>query len=122
MTVVANAPAHQPSLRGPAILLSLASLMAVAFFAMAAAPYFLSSGYNAEQYTGRRGALLVHIIFGTIALFTGPVQLWLGIAERRVELHRKLGMAYLIAVVVSAGAAYIIAMSPSGGWIFGSGL
>jgi len=109
-------------MRGPAILISLATLMAAAFFAAAAAPYLLSQSYNATQYAGRRGPLLVHIIFGTIALFSGPVQLWFGFADRRVELHRRLGVVYMGAVAVSATAAYLIALSPSAGWIFGSGL
>jgi hypothetical protein len=123
MTVaVAEAPAPRRSLRGPAILIGLASLLALAFFVAAAAPYLLSPAYNAPQYVGRRGALIVHIVFGTVALFSGPIQLWLGIADRRVELHRRLGIVYIGAVIVSAIAASVIALSPSAGWIFGSGL
>jgi hypothetical protein len=120
--VIASATPSRPSLRGPAILISLATLIALVFFAVAAAPYILSPAHGAEQYAGRRGALLVHIVFGTIALFSGPIQLWLGIADRRVELHRKLGIVYIGAVAVSAAAAYVIALSPSAGWVFGSGL
>jgi len=119
---VVGRPAPHRSLRGPAILISLASLIALAFFAAAAAPYLLSTSYNAQLYTGRRGPLLVHIVFGTIALFSGPVQLWLGIADRRMELHRRLGIVYMSAVAVSAMAAYVIALSPSAGWVFGTGL
>jgi hypothetical protein len=122
MSVVAEAPAVRSSLRGPAVLISLASLVALAFFAVAAAPYLLSSEYNAAQYMGRRPALLVHITFGTIALFSGPVQLWLGLAERTMTLHRKLGIVYMIGVTGSAAAAYVIALQPSAGWIFGTGL
>jgi hypothetical protein len=119
---VTEASAPRRSLRGPAVLIALASIAALAFFAVAAAPYFLSASYNAQQYVGRRGALLVHIVFGTIALFTGPGQLWLGIADRRMAVHRRLGLAYMGAVVVSAMAAYVIALKPSAGWVFGSGL
>jgi hypothetical protein len=90
--------------------------------AVAAAPYFLSSAHGAQQYAGRRGPLLLHIAFGTIALFTGPVQLWLGIADRRIELHRRLGLVYMTAVAGSSAAAYVIALSPSAGWVFGLGL
>jgi uncharacterized membrane protein len=120
--VVAGAPPTRASLRGPAILLSLATLIALVFVAVAAAPYFLSSAHGADQYAGRRGPLLVHIAFGMVALFTGPVQLWLGLADRRRNLHRQLGMAYIGAVVVSAVAAYWIALLPSAGWVFGTGL
>jgi hypothetical protein len=119
---VAGASARPGSLRGPAILISLATLIALVFVAVAAVPYFLSSAHGAEQYAGRRSALLVHIAFGALALFTGPVQLWLGIADRRMEVHRRLGIIYMGAVIVSAAAAYWIALSPSAGWVFGSGL
>ena len=122
MSVVADAAAPRPSLRGPAILISLAGLAALVFFALAAVPYLTSSSYNADQYAGRRGTLLVHIAFGTVALFTGPIQLWLGIAERRMQLHRQLGLVYIAAVIGGAAAAYVIALSPSAGWIFGVGL
>ena len=120
--VVAERPAPHRSLRGPAILIGLASLVALAFFAAAAAPYLLSSSYNAQVYSARRGPLLVHIVFGTVALFSGPIQLWFGIADRRMDLHRKLGIVYMGAVAVRAMAAFVIAMSPSAGWVLGSGL
>lgn len=119
---LADAAGVRRSLRGPAILVTLAGVMALTFFAIAAAPYLLSADYNAQQYSGRRGPLIVHILFGTVALFTGPIQLWLGIADRRMNAHRKLGLAYMLAVAVSATSAYVIALSPSAGWIFGSGL
>ena len=91
--VVAGRPAPHRSLRGPAILIVLASLVALAFFAAAAAPYLLSSSYNANQYAGRRGPLLVHIVFGTVALFSGPIQLWFGI-NRKVEFDAELKPAF----------------------------
>jgi hypothetical protein len=119
---LADAPGSRPSLRGAAVLISLAAVSAAVFVVLAAVPYFTSSTYNADQYAGRRGVLLVHIAFGTAALFTGPVQLWLGLSDTKMQLHRRLGIAYMSAVVVSAGAAYVIALSPSAGWIFGSGL
>jgi len=122
MSVVANTAVQRPSLRGPAVLISLAGLAALVFFVLAAVPYLMSSAYNASQYAGRRGPLLVHIAFGTVALFTGPIQLWLGIADRRMQLHRQLGIVYIAAVTGGAAAAYVIALSPSGGWVFGTGL
>jgi hypothetical protein len=39
-----------------------------------------------------------------------------------MALHRRLGVVYMSAVTVSAIAAYVIALSPSAGWVFGSGL
>jgi Predicted membrane protein (DUF2306) len=111
-----------PSRRGTTALLSVASLIAIAFFAFAALPYFMSSSYNASEYAGRRGWLLVHIVGGTIALFSGPIQLWLGLADRRIDLHRKLGLAYLAGVAIAASGAFWLAAHPSFGWVYGTGL
>lgn len=119
---VAGSPMTRPSLRGPAVLISLAALGAAAFFLMAAVPYLVSSDYNANQYLGRRPALLAHIAFGTIALFTGPIQLWLGIADRRMGLHKRLGVVYMLAVLGGAIAGYVLALQPTAGWVFGTGL
>jgi len=111
-----------PSRRGTTVLLSMAALIAVAFFGLAALPYLISPSYNASEYAGRRGWLLVHIVGGTIALFSGPIQLWLGLADRRIDLHRKLGLAYLAGVAIAASGAFWLAAHPSFGWVYGAGL
>ena len=111
-----------PSKRGTAALLSIAALIAIAFFAFAALPYLLSSAYNAADYAGRRNWLLVHIVGGTIALLSGPIQLWLGIADRRIDLHRKLGIVYIVGVAIGASGAFWLAAHPSFGWVYGAGL
>ena len=121
-TTTVLTPGVVPSRRGTIVLLSAGSLMAIAFFAFAALPYFVSSSYNATEYAGRRGWLLVHIFGGTIALLTGPIQLWLGIADRRIDFHRKLGLAYLAGVAIAATGAFWLAAHPSFGWVYGAGL
>jgi hypothetical protein len=110
------------SRRGTVALLSIASLIAIAFFAFAALPYLLSPDYNATEYSGRRGWLLFHIVGGAIALLSGPIQLWLGIADRRIDLHRKLGIVYLVGVAIGASGAFWLAAHPSFGWVYGAGL
>jgi hypothetical protein len=111
-----------PSRRVPVAVLSITSLIAIAFFALAALPYLLSPAHNAEAYAGRRGWLLVHIVGGTIALLSGPVQLWLGIADRRIDFHRKFGFAYIAGVAIGASGAFWLAAHPSFGWVYGAGL
>jgi hypothetical protein len=121
-TVIDPLATPSPSRRGTIALLSIASAIAIVFFVGAAVPYLVSPAYNAVEYTGRRGALLVHIAAGAVALFAGPIQLWLGIADRRIDLHRRLGVIYITAVVIGAMAAYLLAVKPSAGWVFGAGL
>jgi len=115
--------AAPPSRRAIIGLLSLAMLLALAFFGAAALPYLIRPTYNAELYADKRIPLMLHIIGGTVALLTGPIQLWLGLTDRRMDLHRKMGMAYMTAVGASAIGAFYLATHPSGGyWVFGAGL
>jgi len=122
-TSVLDVPAPPPSRRALIGMLTLAMLMAVAFFGVAALPYLIRPEYNAEIYASKRLPLLLHIAGGTVALLTGPIQLWLGLANRRMHLHRRMGMAYMMAVGASSIGAFYLATHPSGGyWVFGAGL
>jgi hypothetical protein len=62
------------------------------------------------------------VVTGVIPLLSGPVQLWLGLARRRLGLHRVLGMLYVGSVGTSAAAAYYLAVHTDFGWGFGTGL
>jgi hypothetical protein len=44
-----------------------------------------------------------------VALFSKPIQIWLGLSDRNVRLHRRLGVIYMSAVVTSSVAAYYLA-------------
>jgi hypothetical protein len=66
--------------------------------------------------------LLAHIWAGAVALLTGPVQLWLGLGERAMHVHRRLGFAYVGCVSVGAVAAFYLAAHTRLGWVFGAGL
>jgi len=47
----------------------------------------------------------------------------LGLSDRRMGLHRRMGMAYMIAVGASSIGAFYLATHPAGGyWVFGAGL
>jgi Predicted membrane protein (DUF2306) len=110
------------SRRGTAVLLSLTALAAVVFVAAAALPYFLSSSYGPPEYAPRRSWLLLHIVGGIIALLTGPVQLWLGLSDRGMEWHRRMGIGYMIGVGLGSVGAFYMATHTDVGWMFGSGL
>ena len=105
-----------------AVLLSLTALAAVWFVAGAAVPYFLSSSYGPPEYAPRRGWLLLHIVGGIIALLTGPVQLWLGLSDRGMEWHRRMGIGYMTGVAIGSLGAFYLATHTDFGWIFGAGL
>jgi hypothetical protein len=115
-------PHLRASHRGTIATLSLAALVALVFFAVVALPYFLSPEYGADIYSRKRGWLLLHIGGGAVALLTGPVQLWLGLADRGMTWHRRMGIAYLTAVVASSIGAFYLAFHTDGGLLFGAGL
>jgi hypothetical protein len=65
---------------------------------------------------------LLHIGGGAVALLTGPVQLWLGLSDRRMGLHRSLGFVYIASVICGSIGAFYLASHTQGGWVFGAGL
>jgi hypothetical protein len=110
------------SRRVAAVLLSLTALAAAWFVAGAAVPYFLSSSFGPPEYAPRRGWLLMHIVGGMIALLTGPVQLWLGLADRGMAWHRRMGIGYMTGVGVGSFGAFYLSTHTDFGWVFGAGL
>jgi len=96
------------SRRGLVGLLSIAGLIALAFTFTVGLPYFLSTAHRGELYSGRRVWLLIHITTGAVAILAGPVQLWLGLAGRSVEVHRRLGFIYMSSVAVGSAAAFAL--------------
>lgn len=110
------------SRRVTTVVLVLTALAAVVFAAGAAMPYFLSSSYGPPEYAPRRGWLLLHIVGGMIALLTGPVQLWLGLADRGMAWHRRMGIGYMTGVGIGSLAAFYLSTHTDFGWIFGAGL
>jgi len=110
------------SRRAVAVLLSLTAVAAILFVAGAALPYFLSSSFGPPEYAPRRGWLLMHIVGGMIALLTGPVQLWLGLADRGMAWHRRMGIGYMTGVAVGSFGAFYLSTHTDFGWVFGAGL
>lgn len=104
------------------VIVSLTALVAIGFFASFALPYLAQDPRVLTRYGSRQAWLLVHIGAGTVALLTGPVQLWLGLSNRVVTLHRRLGLAYVASVAVGAVAAFYLAAHTTLGWVFGAGL
>jgi len=103
-------------------IISLMAVLAATFFVVAALPYLILDPRVLTRYGSRGGWVLVHIAAGAVALLTGPVQLWLGISRRAVQVHRRLGLVYVTSVAVSSVAAFYLAANTNLGWGFASGI
>ena len=120
-TVVGPPITSTHSGRAPAIMLGLAMLVGLGFVAGFAFPYF-AGGEALGQYRGKEVWIFMHLGGGMIALLVGPGQLWLGHKNRKIEVHRKLGLVYMGAIAVSVTAAFYLATHTALGWVFGAGL
>jgi uncharacterized membrane protein len=106
----------------PLVALSIAALLAIGFVVEEVFPYLRLDPEALARYWPRRWWLLAHITAGTLALLTGPVQLWLGISRRAMRVHRRLGVAYVASVGVGSIAAFYLAAHTDLGWMFGAGI
>lgn len=122
VTAAIDPPGTAKSHRRLFVVLCLVALASLAFIASAALPYYRLDPGKFMMYWPRRWWLLTHITGGIVALMSGPVQLWLGLTERRPALHRKLGVVYMAAIVVSSTAAYYLAFHTDISVVFGAGL
>jgi Predicted membrane protein (DUF2306) len=102
-------------------VLLMPTAVAVWFLNSYAFQYFAVDPDRYGIYWPRREWLLVHIIAGGAALLLGPLQLWLGLNRRELSVHRILGPAYALGVLVSACSAFYLARHTDFGWIAGMG-
>jgi len=113
--------ARKLSTRGGAGLL-VAALIGLMFVAREALPYFTLTEVHFGRYWPVRWWLLLHVTGGIVALLSGPVQLWLGLTDRSVRVHRRLGIVYIVSVAASSLAGYYLAFHTTFGSTFGAGL
>jgi len=104
------------------LTLSIAALLSLGFFISVALPYLLLDPAALARYEPRRAWLLIHVAAGGVALLTGPVQLWLGIGNRAMHVHRRLGLVYVAAVGAGSVAAFYLATHTDLGWGFATGI
>jgi hypothetical protein len=117
---------------GARAILVLALAGAILFVVLAALPYFtflfvdapnpFVSDISYKLYFPKRGWLLLHIVGGMLAVLAGPVQLWLGLSDRRMDLHRRLGYVYIGGVALGVVGAVVLAVQTDLGSVFGAGL
>jgi len=84
------------------------------FFVLSAGHYLVDfSEASYMNYWPNRGYLLPHIVGGSLALVSGPFQLWSGLRRRVMKVHRAIGTVYLCGILIgSAGAFYMASISP----------
>jgi uncharacterized membrane protein len=56
-----------------------------------------------------------HILFGIIAIFSGPTQFLTRLRIKRLDLHRRLGYIYLCSVLISSVTGLLVAQFAMGG-------
>lgn len=61
--------------------------------------------------------LRIHIVLGMVAMFSGPLQFSKKIRVRYYKLHKTLGYIYVVSVLTSSIAGFIIAQFAMGGMI-----
>ncbi len=62
-----------------------------------------------------------HVLFGLMAITFGPFQFVTRIRERNKSIHRLIGYAYFVSVVVSSLCGILVAPFAMGGWITSTG-
>lgn len=69
-------------------------------------------------------AFFAHVILAPVALALVPFQLWQGLRDRRPQVHRLMGRAYGMAVVISGASGLWLAVTTEAGPVaaFGFGL
>jgi hypothetical protein len=108
--------------RGNIVVLGLPTAIALWFIYSVGLTYVAGDRGHIGIYEQRRGWLFAHILIGTVTLLLGPVQLWLGMNRRTGNLHRGLGITYIVGVVSGAVTAFYLASHTDFGWVFGLGM
>jgi hypothetical protein len=96
----------------PLGLLFIAGVFSSAWaWALIAAPVATLS--NIGKHVGHFGLVYVHMLGGTIMLFFGAVNLYIGATRRHFKYHKLVGRAYLIGGSLGAVIAIVIALGPA---------
>jgi Predicted membrane protein (DUF2306) len=104
------------------LLLGVALLIGLIFVIGFVFPYLSLNPAVFVPYVAKKGWLLTHITAGTVALILGPFVLGMGLNRRRMQLHRRLGFAYMTSIALSSAAAFYLASHTDVSWVFGMGL
>ena len=70
------------------VVAGILTVLGLMSYVVAAGRYTSYSPEVYSNYWPERGWLILHILGGTVALFTGPVQFLTGLRRRKMRLHR----------------------------------
>ena len=107
---------------GLALLLAITAAAALWFVVQKVLLYGSFDPGAYDSLWPRRFGLLAHLAGGIAAILTGVGQLWLGLTDRTVGLHRPLGRIYVGAVAIGAVGGFYLALTAGGGFAYGAGL
>ena len=94
----------------PAGFLLLAGLLSsVVAWWMIAAP--VASFANASRHGGHFATLYVHMLGGTVMLFLGAANLYIGASRSHFSYHKLVGLTYLCGGSIGAVAAMVVVLS-----------
>lgn len=102
------------------ILASLLTFALTVYFLFLSAHLFRFTPESMGKYFALRWVLIVHVIAGALALFSGPLLLWKRLRVARPVLHRRLGKMYLVLVALSGAAAVALSLTTARtvGWAY----
>ncbi len=95
----------------PGILLIAGFFSSVWAWWVIAAPVATLS--NIDKHVGHFGLVYVHMLGGTIMLFFGAANLYIGATRRHFKYHKLVGRTYLIGGSLGAIIAIVIALGPA---------
>ncbi len=98
--------------RSPALLILLAALLssAVAWW-LIAWPVMIFA--NVEAHPEHFGLVYAHMIGGTIMLFIGAINLYIGTTSRYFKYHKIFGRTYLIGGTLGVAFVVVVLLSPA---------
>jgi uncharacterized membrane protein len=99
----------------------LLAIVVIAFLAFSLPPYLTFDPARSRipvpaEVPGYHPVLVLHVIFGSVAMVTACLQIWPWLRRRHRAAHRVIGRAYVFAGVLPAGLSAILlgVISPFG--------
>ncbi len=110
-TVSASTPTKSWWLSPAGLLLIAGAVSSVWAWILIAAP--VATFGSIARHTDHFGLVYVHMLGGTIMLFCGTINLYVGLTRKHFRYHRLIGRLYLIGGSIGALIAIYIALGPA---------